>query len=163
MEPEYSSALPDQELVIPEFKAIDTVVAILDNRFRIPGTNIRFGLDFLIGLVPTAGDILSFMISGLLVIAMARRGASGQVVAKMLGNIALDTTVGAVPILGDIFDLFYKSNLRNYNLLKEHYTEGTNQGSIWKVIIPLIIALFLLFFLMVYLVYLIVSWFFGLF
>lgn len=147
---------------VVELGWIDTLSSLMDNRFRIPFTNIRFGVDFLIGLVPYAGDMVSFSISSLLVVAMARHGASGSVLAKMVGNIVLDTLVGAIPIIGDIFDLTYKSNRRNVNLLKEHYHEGEHQGSIWKVLIPILIVLISLFFLMLYLVYKIGAWAIGL-
>ena len=97
----------------PKLKYLDTASDLLDSRFRIPGTDIRFGVDFLIGLVPVAGDVITFGFAGLLVIAMARHGASGMVVVKMLWNILLDATVGSIPVLGDLFDLKYKANRRN--------------------------------------------------
>ena len=116
----------------PKLKYLDTASDLLDSRFRIPGTDIRFGVDFLIGLVPVAGDVITFGFAGLLVIAMARHGASGMVVVKMLWNILLDATVGSIPVLGDLFDLKYKANRRNYQLLTEHYQEGEHQGSDWN-------------------------------
>jgi len=132
--------------VVPQkIKWLDTVSSLLDDKFRIPGTNTRFGADFLIGLVPYAGDLVSFGMSSALVLTMVRYGASGRVVLQMLWNILLDTTLGAVPILGDIFDLYYKSNRRNFELLKEHYTEGTYQGNgLWMVglVLFFLIALF---------------------
>lgn len=134
-----------------ELRGLDTYSKLLDSKFRIPGTNIRFGVDFLIGLVPFAGDILSFLFSSGLVLTMARHGVSGQVIGKMLGNIALDTTIGSIPLFGDIFDLFYKANRRNYHLLEKHYSEDAYQGSIWKVIIPVLIVLALLLFLCIWL------------
>ena len=131
-----------------ELRNVDRLSRLLDSKFRIPGTSIRFGADFLIGLIPYGGDILSFLMSGALVVTMAQHGASGKLVAKMLFNILLDTTVGAVPVLGDIFDLFYKSNRRNYHLLREHYAVGAHSGSAKGVIIGTIVALILLFFLL---------------
>lgn len=127
-----------------KLRNIDRLSTLLDSKFRIPGTDIRFGADFLIGLVPYGGDILSFLMSGALVVTMAQHGASGKLVAKMLFNILIDTTVGAVPILGDIFDLFYKSNRRNYHLLREHYVEGAHTGSAKGVIIGTVVALILM-------------------
>lgn len=138
---------------------LDNVSAFLDNRFRIPGTNTRFGLDFLIGLVPYAGDIISFGISGVLVLTMARYGASGRVIIQMLWNIFLDTLVGAIPILGDIFDLYYKANRRNFDLLREHYEEGSYQGSGWWIILLVICSLLALFILLIWIVAKIVSFF----
>lgn len=135
-----------------ELQGLDAFSKLLDSKFRIPGTNITFGLDFLVGLVPFGGDIFSFLFSAGLVLTMARHGVSGRVVGKMLWNIVLDTTVGSVPVAGDIFDLFYKANRRNYKLLEEHYGEGAYQGSIWRVVIPVVIILIILFFLMLYIV-----------
>ncbi|MBL7793021.1 MAG: DUF4112 domain-containing protein [Saprospiraceae bacterium] len=137
---------------------LDHASSLLDNRFRIPGTNIRFGLDFLIGLIPYAGDIFSFGLSALLLIAMVRRGASGMVMLKMSGNILLDTLVGSIPILGDIFDLKYKSNVRNMRLLQEHYRYGKHGGSAWGPILLVICIIFAMLFLLLFLCWKIVQW-----
>jgi hypothetical protein len=128
---------------IAEFKYLDRLSDLLDSRFRMPGTDIRFGLDFLVGLVPYAGDLVTFAFSGLLVASMARHGASGMVALKMTGNILLDAVVGSIPMLGDLFDLKFKANRRNYHLLREHYREGKHQGSAWPVILLLVLALLL--------------------
>ena len=141
-----------------ELKGIDTFSKLLDTQFRIPGTDVRFGVDFIIGLVPYAGDLLSFLFSAGLIMTMARYGASGQVIARMIGNVVLDTVVGSIPIVGDIFDLFYKSNRRNYHLLEKHYGKGDYQGSAWKVIIPLLIALLVVFVLMIWLIVKVVAY-----
>jgi hypothetical protein len=109
-----------------EFAMIDTISSLLDNQFRIPFTQTRFGVDFLIGLIPTAGDWLSFGISSGLVFSMLRRGIGVGMLFKMLGNITLDAAVGSIPILGDLFDLHYKANRRNVALLKQYYVENPN-------------------------------------
>ncbi len=124
-----------------EFPAIERLADFLDTRYRIPGTNIRFGADFIIGLVPYAGDVVTFGISSVLVLAMARQGVSGIVLAKMIGNILLDASVGTIPILGDLFDLGYKANRRNLKLLQEHYEEGKHQGSAWWVVVLVLLIL----------------------
>ncbi|NBC10008.1 MAG: DUF4112 domain-containing protein [Bacteroidetes bacterium] len=124
-----------------EFPALERLADFLDTRYRIPGTNIRFGADFLIGLVPYAGDVVAFGISSVLVLAMARQGASGMVLAKMIGNVLLDASVGSIPILGDLFDLGYKANRRNLKLLEEHYEEGKHQGSAWWVVALVLLIL----------------------
>ena len=111
---------------LPEFAFIDTMSTLLDNQFRIPFTQVRFGVDFLIGLIPSVGDLLSFGISSVLVFSMMRRGIGVGMLFKMLGNITLDTTVGSIPILGDLFDLHYKANRRNVALLKQYYVENPN-------------------------------------
>jgi len=124
-----------------DFPALERLADFLDTRYRIPGTNIRFGADFLIGLVPYAGDVVAFGISSVLVLAMARQGASGMVLAKMIGNVLLDASVGTIPILGDLFDLGYKANRRNLKLLQEHYEEGKHQGSAWWLVALVLLIL----------------------
>jgi hypothetical protein len=113
----------------PEFQFIESISNILDNQFRIPYTETRFGVDFLIGFIPVAGDLLSFGISSTLVFAMMRRGIGVGMLFKMLGNITLDALVGSIPIIGDFFDLHYKANRRNVNLLKQYYAENPNPPS----------------------------------
>ncbi|MEQ8704253.1 MAG: DUF4112 domain-containing protein [Phaeodactylibacter sp.] len=125
-----------------DLKWLDTVSDLLDTRYRIPGTNVRFGADFLVGLIPGAGDAITFGISAILVLVMARKGASGMVLFKMIGNIVLDVVVGTIPLFGDLFDLGYKANRRNLHLLEEHYREGRHQGSAWGPV--MLVALVLL-------------------
>ncbi len=140
-----------------DLKWLDTVSDLLDTRYRIPGTNIRFGADFLLGLIPGAGDALTFGISGLLVLVMARKGASGMVLFKMIGNIVLDVIFGAIPILGDLFDLGYKANRRNLHLMEEHYKEGRHQGSAWGPVILVALVLLGLFVLTIFVIWRIFS------
>ncbi len=137
---------------------LDKIAELLDNRFRIPFTNIRFGIDFIIGLVPYVGDLASFIISAFLVLIMGRYGGSGMLAVKMVGNILLDAAVGVIPLLGDIFDLRYKANMRNVRLLRQHYTEGKHKGSALWVVLVLLLALGLAFFLMIFLVWKVLSW-----
>jgi hypothetical protein len=123
---------------------LDRSAEILDNKFRIPGTNIRFGIDAVIGLFPYVGDVLTFMISGFLVIIMARYGISGKLVLKMLGNIWVDGMFGTVPLVGDVFDLRYRANLKNVHLVKEYISEGKHRGSAWGTIFLILLILFLM-------------------
>ncbi|MEM0992579.1 MAG: DUF4112 domain-containing protein [Bacteroidota bacterium] len=121
--------MPAREQTYPpaqkeEFQWMDTVSDFLDSKYRIPFTDIRFGADFVIGLIPTVGDVFSFGLSSALIIAMARHGVSAGVLLRMIGNLVIDTLVGAIPILGDIFDLTYRANRRNFELLQKHYDEG---------------------------------------
>lgn len=140
---------------------LDRTANLLDNRFRIPGTKIRFGLDFIIGLIPYVGDMIGLAISGLLLLVMARNGASGMVALKMVGNILLDAAVGVFPFIGDLFDLGYKANRRNVNLLQQHYREGKHQGSAFWVILLVLLAMAGAFFLMMYVVWQVLSWSWG--
>ena len=140
---------------------LDKTAEILDNRFRIPIVNIRFGIDSIIGLFPYVGDMAGFAISGLLLVIMAYNGASGMVALKMAGNILLDSAVGVVPILGDLFDFRYKANTRNVRLLQQHYREGKHQGSAFWVIVIVLAALLLSLFIMLYIVWKVMGWAFG--
>ena len=144
-----------------ELAWIDSAASFLDNRFRIPGTNIRFGIDFLIGLVPYIGDVVGFAISGLLVMVMARKGASGMALVKMVGNVWIDGAIGAIPLLGDLFVFLYRANLRNLQLLKEHYAEGKHQGSAWPVVFLILISLFVLIGLSVWVIWKALYWIFS--
>jgi hypothetical protein len=99
---------------------IEALAALLDTAFIIPGTNLRFGFDALVGLVPGIGDALATAVSLWLVKEARALGAPGHLIARMLTNIALDTVVGAVPLVGDAFDLVWKSNRRNMHLLRKH-------------------------------------------
>lgn len=97
-----------------------TMARLLDNAVRIPGTNIRFGLDALIGLVPGIGDAIGAIFSSVIIFHAARLGAPRSTLLRMMGNVGLDTIVGEVPLLGDLFDFSWKSNSRNLALLEEH-------------------------------------------
>jgi len=148
---------------VPQLRWIDGFSRMLDTKFRIPGTDMRFGADFLLGLVPGAGDLVSLGMSGVLVATMAKNGASGMLVAKMLFNVALDAIVGTIPIIGNIFDLIYKANYRNAVLMREYYVEGEHSGSVWPVVIGVLIAMVGIFVLMIWMLVAVLQWFFGLF
>lgn len=154
--------LTERQLAVPQLKWIDGFSRLLDTKFRIPGTDIRFGADFLLGLVPGAGDILSLGMSGILVATMAKNGASGMLVVRMLFNVALDALVGTIPVLGNIFDLFYKANYRNAVLMREYYGEGEHTGSAWPVVIGVIVVIIAIFFLMIWALVEGVQWLFSL-
>ena len=90
---------------------------LLDELFRIPGTQQRVGLDALIGLVPGVGDTIGALLSTYIILEAARRGASVWTVTRMLANVGVETVIGAVPLLGDLFDVVFKANRRNLALL----------------------------------------------
>ncbi len=93
------------------------IARLMDNAVEIPGTGIRFGLDSLIGLIPGAGDCLTAGVSLYIVYESAKLGATKGQLAAMLGNIAIDTLVGTIPVLGDLFDLTFKANVRNLRMM----------------------------------------------
>jgi hypothetical protein len=113
----------------PEIQSFERMATLLDSKFEIPGTGIRFGLDPLLSLMPVLGDIITLIISSMMIYTMHNHGASRKVVVKMMLNAGLDTVIGAIPVVGIFFDVFYRANQRNVKLLKEHYYEGKHQGS----------------------------------
>jgi hypothetical protein len=95
-----------------------TIARLLDSAVGVPGTGIRFGLDALLGVVPGIGDLAGMVLSGYLVLLGARLGVSRAVLLRMLANVAIDTVGGTVPVIGDLFDVAWKSNMRNVTLLE---------------------------------------------
>lgn len=104
-------------------RRVQLLARALDSAIRIPGTRITFGLDSIIGLIPGAGDLASALMSGYIVLASARMGVPPSVVARMILNLGVDTLVGSVPLLGDLFDVGFRANLRNAALLDRHLAE----------------------------------------
>lgn len=103
-----------------DLERLRAITRVMDEAVRVPGTRFRIGLDGIIGFVPGVGDAVTAAISGYALLAAARAGAPRSVLARMTGNILLDTLVGAVPVLGDLFDLGFKANRRNLRLLENH-------------------------------------------
>ncbi|HUF50366.1 MAG TPA: DUF4112 domain-containing protein [Longimicrobiales bacterium] len=96
---------------------------ILDELFRVPGTNFRFGIDPLLGLIPGGGDVAGSILSAYTLVVATRMGAPAPVVVRMGFNILVDAVVGAVPLLGDLFDAGFKANRRNVDLLQRYLDE----------------------------------------
>ena len=125
---------------------LDALSHLLDDCFVLPGTSIRFGIDGLIGLVPFAGDVLTGLLSSLIVIAAWFRGAPPILLARMLANLAIDVGIGMIPLLGDAFDIAWKANRRNYSLLSRHIAEpGRHRWRDWAFLALLLAALLALF------------------
>jgi hypothetical protein len=97
---------------------LDALAKLLDVAFIVPGTNVRYGIDGLIGLIPIIGDIITTAISLWLVREARALGAPWYLTMRMLGNVALDGVVGAVPLVGDAFDVMFRANIRNVKLLR---------------------------------------------
>jgi hypothetical protein len=97
---------------------IEAIAKLLDVAFVLPGTNIRYGIDGLIGLIPIVGDIITTAISLWLVREARALGAPWYITARMLGNVAVDGVVGIVPFAGDAFDVMFRANMRNVRLLR---------------------------------------------
>ena len=106
---------------------LDALANLLDTAFIFPGTNVRFGFDAIIGLVPGIGDAITTVISLYIVREARALGAPRHVIARMLGNVALDGVVGAIPFLGDAFDVMWRANRRNMALLRKHLDRETRR------------------------------------
>jgi NAD/NADP transhydrogenase beta subunit len=142
---------------------IKRLVYLLDEQFRVPGTNFRFGLDPLMNLFPVVGDMTGFLISAGLLLAMARKGAGNKLVILMSINIFLDATIGGIPFIGQVFDFFFKANSRNLKLMKEHYIEGKHQGSGRNALLLAAAILFSMLILFIYLLFKLTNWIVGIF
>jgi Domain of unknown function (DUF4112) len=119
---EFEVLPPENDRPRSELESIFRWLAlIMDNLLRFPGTQFRFGLDPLIGLLPGIGDTSSAIISGLALIAAARRGVPKILLARMSLNILINEVVGIIPVIGDAFSFWFKSNARNYELLRRHH------------------------------------------
>lgn len=97
---------------------LEAIAKLLDVAFIVPGTNVRYGLDGLIGLIPVIGDLITTAISLWLVREARLLGAPWHVTGRMLANVALDGVVGMVPVAGDAFDVMFRANIRNVRLLR---------------------------------------------
>ncbi len=110
---------------------LNLLASLLDDVFRIPGTAIRFGLDPLIGLVPGIGDLITGAASFLIIFSAWQRQIPRVTVARMMANVAIDTLLGTMPILGDAFDVAWKSNRKNLHLL-QRATVDTSRTQGWR-------------------------------
>jgi hypothetical protein len=97
---------------------LDAIARLLDVAFVLPGTNIRYGIDGIIRLVPVVGDLIASAFSLWLVREARSLGAPWHVTARMLANVALEGTVGLVPVAGDAFDVLFRANIRNMRILR---------------------------------------------
>lgn len=99
---------------------IEKLAELLDTKWVLPGTTWRFGLDSVIGLVPGIGDAVTTIMGAYIIVRARELGAPFHLQAAMVGNLAIDTLVGAVPLVGDVFDFAFRSNAKNVRLLKRH-------------------------------------------
>lgn len=99
---------------------VTMVARLLDSAFLIPGINRRVGLDSVIGLVPGIGDAVSAVLASYIIWEARGLGLPRRKIARMIGNVAVDTAIGAIPLAGDFFDVYFKSNERNLRIIHEH-------------------------------------------
>ncbi len=129
----------------PGLRQLEWLSHLLDAAFPIPGTRFRIGLDALLGLIPGIGDPLGAVLSSYIILAAARLGASWLTLLRMLGNVAIDGLVGAVPILGDVFDIAWQANVRNLALLHAQRKElgqrpRSQQQVLWLIALALLLT-----------------------
>ena len=109
-------------------RRLDWLSNVLDDRYALPGTNIRFGWDTLIGLVPVAGDSVTTLMSMYFMWEASRLGVSKWTLWRMLGNVGIDFVVGAVPLVGDFADVAWRANRKNLKLLKKELARRDTAG-----------------------------------
>lgn len=117
--PEFPRGLPADHNA--RIRRMRRLARFLDTAIRVPGTRVRFGADSIIGLIPGAGDLLGGALSAYIIIEAAQLGIPRHLLLRMLANLGIDMAVGAVPLLGDIFDVAFKANRRNLDLVERHF------------------------------------------
>lgn len=129
----------------PRVARIRTLARMLDSAVAIPGTTIRVGADSILGLIPVVGDLGGAALSGYIVLTSARLGAPPSTLVRMLINIAIDTVLGSVPVLGDMFDVGWRANMMNADLLESHLGGSVESRRANRLVVAGVIAgLFLL-------------------
>lgn len=118
--------LPVENLA--RLRRIRGLVRLMDTALRIPGTRISLGADSVLGLVPGVGDFAAAAVSLVIVNEARRLGVPNDKLVKMLVNVGFDTVAGSVPVLGDVFDVYFKSNRRNLQLVLDHF--GLNHADL---------------------------------
>lgn len=108
---------------LDKLRRIRKIAKLLDTAIGIPGTKFRIGLDPILGLIPGGGDLVGAAISAYMIYLATSFGLEKSKVTQMIKNIALETTVGFVPIVGDIFDVYFKANIRNLDILEQHLAQ----------------------------------------
>ena len=99
---------------------LERLTRLLDTAIGIPGTNIRLGADGIIGLVPGIGDAITTAMSAWVIYEAHQLGVPKHLLLRMVGNVAADSLIGSVPLVGDVFDVMFRANRRNMRLLREH-------------------------------------------
>lgn len=129
-----------------ELQGLRALTRLMDEALAVPGTRLRVGLDSLLGLIPGVGDVAGAAVSGYALLVAVRLGVPLPVLLRMLVNIGVDTVVGAVPFLGDLFDLGWKANRRNLRLLEQYLerpaaTKRTSLGVVAAVAVLFLLLL----------------------
>lgn len=110
---------PDEKLP-RDLVALRKFARVMDEAFPLPGTNIRVGLDALVGLIPGVGDVIGGVLSTWIIVGALRHRVPARIIARMVLNVVIDLMFGAVPVAGDVFDFLFEENMRNMRLLELH-------------------------------------------
>lgn len=108
-------------------RRLATIARLMDTAIGIPGTKIRFGADSVLGLIPLVGDAGGALVGVYMINEARRLGVPPQKLMQMVGNLAADSFIGSVPVAGDLFDLFFKSNRRNLDIILDHFQVGHDE------------------------------------
>ncbi|MGE0765448.1 MAG: DUF4112 domain-containing protein [Hyphomicrobiaceae bacterium] len=100
------------------YARVEALARVMDSMVALPGTNIRLGVDAVLGLIPVVGDVISHVISSYIIWEARRLGVSRWTMTRMIGNSVTDFAIGIVPLVGDAFDVAFRANMRNLALLK---------------------------------------------
>jgi hypothetical protein len=158
------------ELLPPERESLEPFLEQLsqwmDSKFQIPGLNIRFGLDALLGLIPGLGDGIAFLVSCYIIGAANHLGVPRITIARMGLNVGIDLVLGAVPLIGDLFDVAWKANTRNVELLRRTLEVSPGQRrratwADWLFVVGGMVGLFVALTTIVWLTWSALSWLFG--
>jgi Domain of unknown function (DUF4112) len=152
---------------------LERVAWLMDRALTIPGTKISVGLDALLGILPVGGDLVTGIVqAGLVLIALRQYKVPRSIAARMMANVLLDVAIGAIPILGDVFDMGFKANTRNMRLLEPYGHQTTidlqprgtlwqRRGTPWRYILPVAAVLFIALALVLVGFITVVRWLFG--
>ena len=110
--------------------SLEALTRLLDDVFCIPGTSIRFGIDPIIGLIPGIGDLITGLASFVIIFAGWQRGLPRVTITRMVANVAIDTLLGSVPVVGDIFDVAWKSNRMNLKLMQRESAGASKKHTV---------------------------------
>lgn len=131
-------------------RRVRVLAQLLDNSITIPGTNRRIGLDPIVGLIPGIGDFIGAVLSAYIILEAARADVSGFTLFRMVTNVAFDTLLGSIPVIGDVFDAAWKSNTKNVSLLERHLSKqaassargrGHSAGAVVLTVIALLVII----------------------
>jgi hypothetical protein len=115
-----AKVIPRDPEVALRVERMKRLAHLLDQAWRVPGTEFRIGVDGIIGLIPGVGDVVTSALSAYVVWEAQQLGLPKHVLARMIGNLGIDFVVGAIPLLGDFFDMAFKANARNMKLFDKY-------------------------------------------